>query len=185
MKNGAHFKSGKIYLGKYSSLGGHLLIGDHFYLGRKSLLESSVNKLIIGDDVRILSSNEIRDRHYTDISFVSEICDKAYIGHNNIIDLTGELHIGRGCCITNETVIYTHTHEIPERSKPVLSGRIIPEPVFIGDDVFIGTRAIILSGVKIARGSVIAAGAVVTKDVNEYELVAGVPARKIGERKEY
>lgn len=42
-----------------------------------------------------------------------------------------------------------------------------------------------MSGVKIARGAVITAGAVVTTDVNEYDLVAGVPARKIGERKKY
>ncbi len=53
----------------------------------------------------------------------------------------------------------------------------------IGDYVFIGPRAIILPGVKIGRGAVVAAGAVVTKDVPEFSIVGGVPAKQIGERK--
>lgn len=52
-------------------------------------------------------------------------------------------------------------------------------PVTIGDEVWIGTSAVILPGVSIGRGSVIAAGAVVTKDVKEFTVVAGVPARII------
>ncbi|WP_224766951.1 CatB-related O-acetyltransferase [Janibacter melonis] len=52
-------------------------------------------------------------------------------------------------------------------------------PISVGDDVWIGTNAIILSGVSIGVGSVIAAGAVVTKDVQPYTVVGGVPARKI------
>jgi len=57
------------------------------------------------------------------------------------------------------------------------------EPVQIEDYVFIGPRAIILPGVKIGKGAVIAAGAVVTKDVSDFEIVGGVPAKVIGERK--
>lgn len=51
--------------------------------------------------------------------------------------------------------------------------------VKIKDDVWIGAGAIILSGVTIGECSVIGAGAVVTKDVEPYTVVAGVPARKI------
>jgi acetyltransferase-like isoleucine patch superfamily enzyme len=57
------------------------------------------------------------------------------------------------------------------------------QTVEIGDYVFIGPRAIILPGVKIGRGAVIAAGAVVTKDVPDFTIVGGVPAKAIGERK--
>ncbi len=52
----------------------------------------------------------------------------------------------------------------------------------IGNDVWIGTSAIILAGVTIKDGAVIGAGAVVTKDVGHYDMVGGVPAKKIGER---
>ncbi|MFI5205556.1 MAG: DapH/DapD/GlmU-related protein, partial [Candidatus Paceibacterales bacterium] len=49
--------------------------------------------------------------------------------------------------------------------------------------VFIGPRAIILPGVKIGKGAVVAAGAVVTTSVKDFEIVGGVPAKVIGERK--
>ncbi|MDD3003028.1 MAG: DapH/DapD/GlmU-related protein, partial [Candidatus Shapirobacteria bacterium] len=56
-------------------------------------------------------------------------------------------------------------------------------PVEIGDYVFIGPRAIILPDIKIGKGAVVAAGAVVTKDIPDFEIWAGVPAKKIGDRK--
>ncbi len=54
--------------------------------------------------------------------------------------------------------------------------------VSIGNDVWIGSRAIILSDVQIGHGAVIGAGAVVTKDVEPYAIVAGVPARTLRHR---
>lgn len=55
-------------------------------------------------------------------------------------------------------------------------------PVVIGNDVWIGYGAIVLSGVTIGDGAVIAAGAVVTKNVEPYSIVGGVPAREIKKR---
>ena len=52
----------------------------------------------------------------------------------------------------------------------------------VEDDVWIGHRAIIFAGIKIGRAAIIGAGSVVTKDVPPYTIVAGVPAKKIGER---
>ena len=52
----------------------------------------------------------------------------------------------------------------------------------IGNDVWIGTNALIKSGLKIGDGAVIGAGAIVTKDVEPYAIVAGVPAKLIGYR---
>ncbi len=54
--------------------------------------------------------------------------------------------------------------------------------VIIGDRVWIGYGALILPGVKLGEGAVVGAGAVVTKDVEPFTIVAGNPARKIGER---
>lgn len=56
------------------------------------------------------------------------------------------------------------------------------EPVEIGDDCRLGRRVIIMPGVKIGRGCVIAAGAVVTKDIPDYSVAGGVPARVIKSR---
>lgn len=52
----------------------------------------------------------------------------------------------------------------------------------IGNDVWIGANAIVMSGVKIGDGAVIAAGAIVTKDVEPYHVVGGIPAKVINKR---
>ncbi len=54
-------------------------------------------------------------------------------------------------------------------------------PVVIEPDVWLGARAMVLKGVRIGRGSVVAAGAVVVKDVPPWSIVAGVPARVVGQ----
>jgi acetyltransferase-like isoleucine patch superfamily enzyme len=56
--------------------------------------------------------------------------------------------------------------------------------VVLEDDVWLGAGVVVTPGVTIARGAVVGANAVVTKDVPEYEIWAGVPARRIGERTE-
>lgn len=72
----------------------------------------------------------------------------------------------------------THFHNHPFEDSPLRAN----EPVEIGNDVWIGANVILLPGVKIADGAVIAAGAVVTKDVEPYAIVGGVPAKVIKKR---
>lgn len=54
--------------------------------------------------------------------------------------------------------------------------------IVIEDNVWVGSRAIVLPGIHIGEGAVVAAGAVVTKDVEPYQIVGGVPARPIAQR---
>ena len=72
--------------------------------------------------------------------------------------------------------------DIPLREQGVGTGKE-DRTVVIGDDVWIGTRVIILPGVKIGSGAVIAAGAVVSRNVPDFAIVGGVPARVIKMRK--
>ena len=57
------------------------------------------------------------------------------------------------------------------------------EGIIIGDDVWIGIGARILDGVTVGSGCVIGAGAVVIRDIPDYAIAAGVPAKVIGNRK--
>ncbi len=71
-------------------------------------------------------------------------------------------------------------HRIDIDGVPMIfSGRPEVKPTVVQDDVWIGHRAIIMAGVTIGRGSVIAAGAVVTRDVEPFAIVGGVPAKML------
>lgn len=107
-----------------------------------------------------------------------EIGEGAIVGQNAFLDGRGKLKIGRFVDIASDVMIYNSEHDIhSEDFGP------ITEAVEIGDYCFIGPRAIILPGVKIGKGAVVGAGAVVTRDVDEFNIVGGVPAKVIGERK--
>jgi maltose O-acetyltransferase len=98
-------------------------------------------------------------------------------GRKQLPNSKGGLEIGNHVDIASEVMIWTSEHDLKSANFSA-----IEEKVTIGDYVFIGPRAIILPGVTIGKGAVVAAGAVVTKNVAEYEIVGGVPAKKIGER---
>jgi maltose O-acetyltransferase len=105
------------------------------------------------------------------------------LGRNSVInsgcriDTRETICIGSNVAIASEVIILTADHNI---NAPDFAGRV--RPVIINDYVWIGTRAMILPGVVLGEGCVVAAGAVVTKDVSPHEIVAGVPAKKIGQR---
>jgi len=100
------------------------------------------------------------------------------IGDHVFLDGRAFLRIGNNVDIASQVLIYNSEHDVDSEGFDP-----IEEPVEIADYVFIGPRAIILPGVKIGRGAVIGAGAVVTKDVEPFKIVGGVPAKVIGERK--
>ena len=94
------------------------------------------------------------------------------------IDARGGILIGNNVSISSDVIILTADHDI---DKPDMEGR--QKKVVIDDYVWIGTRATILPGVHIGYGAVVAAGAVVTRNVSAHQVVAGVPAKVIKERK--
>ncbi len=100
------------------------------------------------------------------------------IGENAVFDGRDKLTIGNHVDIASEVMIYNAEHDINDEHFKAVTG-----PVEIEDYVFIGPRVIILPGVRIGKGAVVGAGAVVTKDVEEFAIVGGVPAKVIGERK--
>ena len=109
---------------------------------------------------------------------------KVFIGKRNVINF-GCLFDGRHFVIRTgddvsigpEAAILTLGHDPQSESFADHGGE-----VSIGDRAWIGFRAIILPGLSIGEGAVVAAGAVVTRSVEPFAIVAGVPARKIGER---
>jgi len=104
--------------------------------------------------------------------------DRSVINHGCLLD--GRRHpiqIGCDVSIGPEAAILTLGHD-PQ--SPQFADR--GGPVAVGDRAWIGYRAIVLPGVSIGEGAVVGAGAVVSRDVPPFTIVAGNPARPIGER---
>jgi len=107
-----------------------------------------------------------------------EIGEDTLVGEFAFLDGRAKLKIGSHVDIASQVLIYNSEHDVHDPEfKPIES------PVEISDYVFIGPRVVILPGVKIGKGAVVAAGAVVTESVAPRKIVAGVPAKEIGERK--
>lgn len=105
------------------------------------------------------------------------IGDDTIIGDHSFLDGRAALKIGNHTDIASQVLIYNSEHDLTSEDF-----RAVVAPVEIGNYVFIGPRAIILPGVKIGDGAAVAAGAVVTKNVEPFKIVGGVPAKEIGER---
>ena len=84
--------------------------------------------------------------------------------------------------IGSQINITTNNHVFKDRDLPIMEQGTTYAPVVIEDNVWIGVNVTILPGVTVGKGSVIGAGAVVTKDVEPFTVVGGVPAKKVKER---
>lgn len=114
----------------------------------------------------------------TTVTGDARIGDNTWVGPFCSLNGTGGLRIGSFCSISAGVRILTH-----DTVKWALSGGKEPyeySPVSIGDCCFIGTGAIILRGVKIGNHCLIGANAVVTKDLPDFSVAAGIPAKVIG-----
>ena len=110
------------------------------------------------------------------------IGDNSGIGVNCVV--RGPLVMGSDIMMGPNVRIITGKHNTERTDIPMRQQGFLPnQQVTIGNDVWIGDGVIILPGTTIGTGSIIGAGAVVTKDVPEYAVVAGVPAKVIKFRK--
>ncbi len=92
------------------------------------------------------------------------------------------LSVGRGTRIASGAVLYAFDHGMAE-DRPIREQPVRSKGITVGEDVWIGANAGVTDGVVIGDHAVVAMGAVVTRDVAPWAIVAGVPARVIGDRR--
>lgn len=102
-------------------------------------------------------------------------------GYANFRFSKGTIKIGSNCLLARNITIITQAYEL-DKEKEVTSKNMFHKDVTIGDGVWIGSNVTIMPGVKIGNYSVIGAGSILTKNVNEFEVWAGNPAKKIRDR---
>lgn len=104
------------------------------------------------------------------------------IGEFTYFNGYGGIDIGDKVLIGAYSMFYSHDHNFNDLTKPIWHQGLKKKPIIIKDNVFIGCNVVVLGGVTINEGAVIGAGSVVVSDVPQNAIVAGVPAKVIGER---
>lgn len=120
-----------------------------------------------------------------------------YIGNARNVKIGSHCHINENVFIQGANIgsyvmiapnvsILSSSHLFIRSDVPMIKqGQRKNEIVQIYDDVWIGRNVIIMPGISIGRGSIVAAGAIVTKDVPDFSIVAGIPAKIISHRETY
>ena len=155
----------------------------------KNLFNPGVSLLVkIDDKSRI--SRKAKVYGYVQVTS-STMGEYSYLGRNSRL-----IHsdVGKFCSIGGQSAIGMGTHTLDKLSTSPLftekhngtthswvrESTVMPfKRTTIGNDVWIGQRVMIMGGVTVGDGAVIGAGAIVTKDVQPYAIVAGVPAKVI------
>jgi acetyltransferase-like isoleucine patch superfamily enzyme len=153
---------------------------DFRKLGERVVFESGVlvfhpENISIGNDVYIGHQTILKGYYNGELT----IDDGTWIGQQCFFHGAGNLRIGKNVGIGPGVKIITSYHSEEGIMKPVLHSKILFEQVIVEDDSDLGVGSIVLPGVKIGRGVVVGAGAVVTKDVPDYAVVVGSPAKII------
>lgn len=117
---------------------------------------------------------------YTNPHHIS-IGDNVYFNNNVRLIAQGDanISIGNNVMIGTYAYLFTRVHTFKNKVIPMKEQPILHKSIIIKDDVWIGAHSIIMPGITIEKGAIIGAGAVVTKNVQQFAIVGGVPAKLI------
>lgn len=127
------------------------------------------------------SGKNLRVKKGAEISLNARVGNNSELGTRCMIQ--SNVYLGDDVIMGPDVKIYSRNHKYEDLEIPIrLQGKNYYE-TFVGNDVWIGANVIILAGCKVGNHVIIAAGAVVTKDVPDWSIIGGVPAKVIKKRK--
>jgi acetyltransferase-like isoleucine patch superfamily enzyme len=154
-------------------------------LGQNVIFETGV---LVFHPENIEIQNDVYIGHYTILKGYYKnkmiIGEGTWIGQQCFFHSAGGIEIGSHVGIGPGVKILTSSHTLDNIDSPILHNPVEFAPVRICDNSDIGVNAIILPGVTIGLGAQVGAGAVVTQSVEDYAVMAGVPARVLYYRKQ-
>ena len=164
-----------------------------FYFSRRLSKTFSNNRLETGLRIEYPKNLEIGSYSYFgfDCKIYASEFSKVKIGCNCSFNSNvminargkGSIVIGNNVLIGPKVVLRSSDHAFKSLKEKIKNQGMDDGYILINDDVWIGSNCVLLKNITIGEGSVIAAGAVVTKNVEPYTIVGGVPAKIIKRRK--
>ena len=147
--------------------------------GNGSVIYSNVRKDIVPFHSFILGKHSVIENFSTINNMVGDI----NIGSNSRIGLCntiiGPVTIGNNVNLAQNITISGLNHNYQDPNKTIISQGITTSPIIIEDDVWIGANSVILACTRIGKHSLIGAGSVVTKNIPDYSVAVGNPAKII------
>ena len=162
----------------------HSLFQFYIYLSRPTPMNNKVKaKMLKAMGAHIGKRPVIYQGVWIDKPHKFRMGDDVDLSKDVTITTGGDVTIGNRCLIGYGAKILSVNHIIPEDINiPIRFSGHERKKIVIEDDVWICSNVVILAGVRVGKGAVIAAGAVVTKNVDSYSIVGGVPAKLIRKR---
>lgn len=156
----------------------NLVIGNGVTFGGKTYIRMRKNgRLVLENGVR--TGTEVWLVAANDHTFL--VGQNSILGSYSIFNGGHGLRIGAHCIFAAFVYINTSDHGL-RRDELIQKQPFVGSAVEVGDDVWLGGHVFVSKSVRIGPGAVIGAGAVVTKDIPEYAIAVGNPARVIKER---
>tara|TARA_B100000212_G_scaffold329429_1_gene294663 strand:+ start:106 stop:696 length:591 start_codon:yes stop_codon:yes gene_type:complete len=164
----------------------------NFYFKRRFSIEFKNNRFETGFRVEYPKNIKIRSNSFYGLdckiyasktSFI-EIGSNISFNSNVMINARGigKIIIGNNVLIGPNVVIRSNNHEYLDLKIPIIEQGMTSGEIIIKDNVWISSNCVILPNCTIGEGAIVAAGAVVTKDIEPYSIVGGIPAKIIRKR---
>jgi len=163
--------------------GKNVVLGEGVVLSPTARIHGSTRgtRIVIGDHSEIYDYVVFRCVGGSGDIVMGHHC---YLNPGTVLYSGNGIRMGDYVLIAAGAMLMPTNHAFSRRDVPIRHQGFTESKggIEIGDDVWIGANAVVLDGARIGRGAIIGAGSVISGIVPDYEIWAGVPARKIGER---
>lgn len=151
----------------------NMYIKSKYFSGRLRAMQLGLNPANFNKHIYIMQ--DCKFENVRNMQFGRNV----FVNHNVTFSTPYGMKVGNFVMIGPYSLFASMSHGFEDWKKPMIFQPTAEKPIVIEDDVWIGANVTILGGVTVGRGAVIAAGSVVTKDVEPYAIVGGVPAKLI------
>ena len=171
------------YKRKFKDFGKGVIIESNiFFLGTKFI--SIGNNVRLGRNGTLTAWEKFNDDNFSPVIIINE---NVSIGDQFHITSINSINIGKNVLMGQKITITDNSHGLTDKASMILAPRnrklISKGRIVINNDVWIGDKVTIVGNIEIGNGSIIASNSVVTKNIPDYTVVGGIPAKIIKQYK--